>query len=216
MRKPLIVANWKMNHGITQTADFIRSTQATQLPTEREVVICPPFTSLFVFKNGGLNYGAQDMHWEEKGAFTGEVSPAMLKELGCSYVIIGHSERRQYFAETTETVQKKVAAALAHQLTPIICVSELDQVQGLEITPTMVVAYEPLWAIGTGKTATPEQAQAMHADIRKLVGEDVRIIYGGSVNDQTATALMAQPDVDGLLVGGASLDIKTFLGIINY
>ncbi len=216
MLKPLLVANWKMNHGIAEAAEFLKTLKSTELLGDRELVICPSFTSLFAFKNSGLVYGAQNMHWEESGAFTGEVSASMLKELGCSYVLIGHSERRQLFGETDETVAKKVTVALAHGLTPIVCVRSIDEVTPALVGKDIVIAYEPVWAIGTGKAATPEHAQEVHTAIRKLVGESVRIIYGGSVTVDNASSLMAQPDVNGLLVGGASLDVTNFLNIMQY
>lgn len=205
MLKPLIVANWKMNTG--------PQWQPGQLISEREVVICPPFTSLHLFKD--LPHGAQNMHWEEAGAFTGEVSASMLTDLGCSYVLIGHSERRQYFNETNETVSKKVTAALHHGLTPIVCVRTLEEVTADLVGQAVVIAYEPVWAIGTGQAATPEHAQEIHGQIRAKVGDNIRIIYGGSVTPDNAASLLAQPDVNGLLVGGASLAVDSFLKIIQ-
>lgn len=214
--QPLIVANWKMNHSIIQTADFIRLLQTKKLPQDRNIVICPSFISLFAFKNSGLMYGAQNMHWEEQGAYTGEISATMLKEVGCSYVIIGHSERRQYFGETDETVTKKVVTALQHGLTPIVCVRSVEEVTPELVGKDIVIAYEPVWAIGTGQAATPEEAQEVHAQIRAKVGDQVRILYGGSVSPDNAASLMAQPDVNGVLVGGASLDVEQFLQIVQY
>ena len=213
MRLPLIVANWKMNHGIAKTSEFVTFLKNAELPKDREIVICPPFTSLHLF--GAVPHGGQDLHWEKSGAYTGEISVSMLKDLGCTYVLVGHSERRQYFGETDETVAKKVAAALTAGLMPIVCVRSVEEVTPALVGKAIVIAYEPVWAIGTGKTATPEQAQEVHSKIRALVGESVRILYGGSVNETNASALMAQPDVDGLLVGGASLDVITFLKIIR-
>jgi len=214
--QPLIVANWKMNHSIIQTADFIRLLQTKKLPQDRTIVICPSFISLFAFKNSGLMYGAQNMHWEEQGAYTGEISATMLKEVGCSYVIIGHSERRQYFGETDETVAKKVTTALQYDLMPIVCVRSIEEVTPALIGKNIVIAYEPVWAIGTGKAATPEQAQEVHAQIRAKVGDEVRILYGGSVSSENAASLMAQADVNGLLVGGASLDVEQLVQIVKY
>lgn len=213
-----------------------------------EIVVCPPFTSLVavaeVLKGSNIGLGAQNLYWEKSGAFTGEVSAPMLKALGCTYVIIGHSERRTYFHETDETVNKKIFAALAEGLKPIVCVGEtLEErekgetfnvikrqvTNGLarlsaEHMQTVVIAYEPVWAIGTGKTATPEQAQEVHAFIRKLLTEmfgkttadATRIQYGGSVNASNATTLMNQPDIDGALVGGASLKADSFEKIVKF
>jgi len=212
-----------------------------------EVVVCPPFTALApvaeALKGSSIALGAQNMHWEKQGAYTGEISPLMLREIGCKYVILGHSERRQYFGETDDSVNKKVKAALAHGLIPIICVGEtLDQrAAGLTeqvvatqttgalegLTPGqvagLVIAYEPVWAIGTGKTASEEDAQQVNRCIRTVIAdqygaaaaEAVRIQYGGSVKPGNARALMAQPDIDGALVGGASLQVDDFIGIIE-
>jgi len=212
-----------------------------------DVVLCPPFTALSevaeVIDETGIYLGAQDIYWLEEGAFTGEVSGKMLKESGCSFVIIGHSERRQFFAETNESVNKKIKAALANNLTPIVCVGErLDErdagktfevlknhvegaLRGLlaEDVFKIVIAYEPVWAIGTGKTATPQQAQEAHKHIRDLlhklynqeVASEVRIQYGGSVKPDNTTELMKQPDVDGALVGGASLKVELFFDIVK-
>lgn len=214
MLKPLLVANWKMSQGrIADGAEYLKTLKQAQLPADREIVICPPFTSLHMF--GDIPHGAQNMYWEESGAYTGEVSAMMLKELGCTYVIIGHSERRQHFGETDETVAKKVTAALAHGLTPIVCVRSVEEVTPALMGKPIVIAYEPVWAIGTGKAATPEHAQEVHAAIRALVGDQIRIIYGGSVTADNAASLMAQLDVNGLLIGGASLDVITFLSIIG-
>jgi len=216
--------------------------------TRVEIVVCPPFTSLAVvaeaMKGSQIGLGAQNLYWEKSGAFTGEVSAPMLKSIGCTYVIIGHSERRTYFHETDETVNKKIFAALAEGLKPIVCVGETlaereqgktfevikrQVTQGLarlsaEQMQTVVIAYEPVWAIGTGKTATPEQAQEVHAFIRKLLmemfgkttAEQTRIQYGGSVNASNATTLMRQADIDGALVGGASLKTESFEKIIKF
>lgn len=234
-----IIANWKMHKSVAEAADFIAVLKKADVPTDRELVICPPFTSLKVaqveLEGSAIQYGAQNMHWEADGAYTGEISAGMLKEFGCTYVIIGHSERRLYFNETNETVNKKVLAALAAGLTPIVCVGEtLEQRQhgeseghvkvqvnaallGIENKDyqRVIMAYEPIWAIGTGETATPQQVQEMHHMIRSLVGEPVRIVYGGSVNAANATELMGQLDVNGALVGGASLDAIEFARIAN-
>lgn len=213
MRLPLIVANWKMNNGIAESAEFIKILENAEIFEAREFVICPPFTALHLF--GGVPHGGQNMHWEESGAYTGEVSAGMLKELGCTYVLIGHSERRQYFHETNETVSKKVATALKYDLTPIVCVRSVEEVTPDLVGKDIVVAYEPVWAIGTGKAATPEHAQEIHAQIRAKVGEAVRILYGGSVTEANAAGFLTQPDVSGLLVGGTSLDVTKFLKIVR-
>ncbi len=212
-----------------------------------DIVVCPPFTAIAkvadALKGSNIGYGAQDMYWEEEGAFTGEVAPKMITDLGCGYCIIGHSERRTYFHETNDTVNKKVKAALKHGLTPIVCVGERleerdsgktfdvvkDHVEGglsgltKEDALKVVIAYEPVWAIGTGRTATPEQAQEVHKYIRSLLGKmfgeevssKVRIQYGGSVKPDNVKAIMAGPDIDGALVGGASLNVKDFAEIVR-
>lgn len=214
---------------------------------EVEIVVCPPFTAISkvaeALKGSNIGYGAQDVYWEEEGAYTGEVAPKMLTDLGCKFCIIGHSERRTYFHETNETVNKKVKAALKHGLTPIMCVGErleerdsgktFDVVKshvegglaGLskEDVAKIVIAYEPVWAIGTGRVATPEQAQEVHGFIRGLLkkayGEDVssrvRIQYGGSVKPDNIKGIMAGADIDGALVGGASLKVKDFAEIVR-
>ena len=249
MRRPIIAGNWKMNKTIDQSLDSV-----TKLKTEVakindvDIVVCPPFTSLFAvgkaIQGTNIFLSAQDIYWEEKGAYTGEVSPVMLTDLGCKYVIIGHSERRQFFGETNQSVNRKVKAALKFSLTPIMCVGErLEErergvtegvvrehitrgLEGLsrEEVLKMVIAYEPLWAIGTGKTATPDQAQEVHSFIRGLLGElydeviasQVRIQYGGSVKPDNISDLMRQEDIDGALVGGASLDARSFAQIVKY
>jgi len=212
-----------------------------------DVVVCPPFTALAsisrLLKGSRIGLGAQDLFWETQGAFTGEISPLMLRDAGCRFVIIGHSERRQYFGETDETVHRKLTAALIHQLTPIVCVGEtlvereggrtfdvLTRQLGGAFTDcepgdcaSLILAYEPVWAIGTGKNATPEQAQEAHAFIRGWVaqrcgadvGASLRIQYGGSVNAANAASLLQQPDVDGALVGGASLKADAFTIIVK-
>lgn len=222
--------------------------EATREVPDVEVVLCPVYTALEtvrrVVEGSSVKLGAQDMFWEESGAFTGEVSASLLKDAGCSLVIIGHSERRQYFHETNETVNRKVKAALAEDLIPIMCVGEtlpereagkveavvsdhlLYGLAGLssEEISKIIIAYEPVWAIGTGKTATPEQAQEVHQLIRKLLAkvsgpgtaEKVRIQYGGSVKPDNIKVLMAQPDIDGALVGGASLKVETFVPLVKF
>lgn len=247
-RKPVIAGNWKMFKTVPEALAFVQSIKKTAAGLEyAEVVLCPPFTALALMSEGlcgsGISLGAQDVFWEDKGAFTGEVSPVMLKDVGCSYVIVGHSERRQYFGETDEKVSRKVKAVLGHGLTPIMCVGEtLDEREagvtkkvvraqttaGLAgLTPEqaagMVIAYEPVWAIGTGKTASDEDAQAVIAYIRDIVREqfgataagNVRILYGGSVKPENTAGLMSKSDIDGALVGGASLEVETFLEIIT-
>lgn len=213
-----------------------------------DIIVCPPFTALDevaeVVYETNIGLGAQNMHWEDSGAFTGEVSAPMLKELGCQYVILGHSERRQYFFETNETVNKKTRAALKHGLTPIVCVGETlserekgktfeviqdhvyNSLQGFtnDEIEAVVIAYEPVWAIGTGKTASPEQAQEVHQYIRGLLekkysketAEEIIILYGGSVKPDNTKDLVNQKDIDGALVGGASLDVRNFSQIVMH
>ncbi len=247
MRKPLIAANWKMNMDTVSGYDLMDD-MLDDLDTIEavDVAICPPFVLLEsfaeLFDGTSLYLGAQNMFWDDKGAFTGEVSPVMLKVMGCDFVIIGHSERRQYFGETDETVRRKVEAALKHELRPIICVGEnleqnqagdtLDVVgrqvsaalEGLESehVPTIVIAYEPIWAIGKGLAATGQGANGVVGAIRKLVAamhdeeaaEAVRILYGGSVNAANIAEFISQPEIDGALVGGASLDPEGFVRIV--
>lgn len=248
MRKPIIAGNWKMHKTRGEAVALVKALKPLVARAACEVVVCPPFTALTAvaeeIAGSNIVLGAQNMHWEKEGAFTGEISPAMLKELGVKYVILGHSERRQYFAETNETVNLKVKAAFAYGLVPIVCVGETltereagkteevleDQVRnslaGLTENEAaeLVVAYEPVWAIGTGRTASEGDAQASIAFIRRLLadmyGEDtaarVRIQYGGSVKPENIAGLMAQPDIDGALVGGASLQAESFAAIVNY
>ncbi|MDU4960980.1 MAG: triose-phosphate isomerase [Sporomusaceae bacterium] len=249
MRKPIIAANWKMHKTATAAEAFARELcQRIGRQAAADVVVCPAFTALLpvggVIKQTPMKLGAQNMHWEEQGAFTGEISPAMLRDAGCDYVIIGHSERRQYFAETDEAVNRKLQTALLHNLTPIVCVGETlaqreagqteavvsSQVRlalaGLkpEAVAGIVIAYEPVWAIGTGRTASAADAQAVCLLIRttlaELAGAEaaalVRIQYGGSVKADNIDELMAQPDIDGALVGGASLDAATFARIVHF
>lgn len=249
MRTKLIVANWKMNFTIEEALKFFAALRR-ELPAPpplAEVVVCPPYTALYAldeaFQETPFRLGAQNMHWEEAGAFTGEVSPLFLREVGCIYVILGHSERRKHFQETNLLINKKVSAALAHALTPIICVGETEsehndgktwevvERQVKEILEgqmrselhDLVWAYEPIWAIGTGKNATPKQAQEVCSAMRKLfaqildapLAESMRILYGGSVSEENAGSFVKQSDIDGLLVGGASLDAKRFARIIK-
>lgn len=247
MRRPLIAANWKMYKTISEALGVVASIKAgVHKATECEVVICPPFTALAsvgsALKESPLELGAQDMHPESEGAFTGEISPLMLKDVGCRYVILGHSERRNYFHESNEFINQKVKAALKFSLVPIVCIGEtleerearkafeavkrqfdgsLKDLSNEDIQRT-VIAYEPVWAIGTGRTATPEQAEQMHSYIRRLLhekhGEEsasrVLILYGGSVRPENMSALMQKPNVDGALVGGASLRPESFIQIV--
>ncbi len=247
MRKRIIAGNWKMNKDVAGAVELARAVVAALTASkESEIVLCPPFTDLTavaaVIQGTPVRLGGQNMHWEEKGAFTGEVSAAMLISAGCSHVILGHSERRQYFGETDETVNRKVRAALKAGLIPIVCVGETlaerqaeataavveRQVRGAlaglsgEEVAKLVIAYEPVWAIGTGVVATTEQAQEVHALIRQLVAtlfdarvaEALRIQYGGSMKPDNAAQLLAQKDIDGGLIGGASLDARSFLDIV--
>ena len=248
MRRKVIAGNWKMNMLPNEAINFIEELTPLVSDTKNEVILCVPYTDLFYsllnVQGTNIKIGAQNMHWEEKGAYTGEVSAQMLKSIGVEYVIIGHSERRQYFAETDETVNKKVKSALAVGLKPIICVGEtLEQresgqteaivtsqiekaLEGVstEDLEKIIVAYEPIWAIGTGKTATSEDAnnsiKAIRNKIREIYGEEisqnVMILYGGSVKSTNARELFETSDIDGALVGGASLKADEFAKIVNY
>jgi triosephosphate isomerase len=218
----LIAANWKMYKGPGETTAFLA---AFEPPAGVDVVVAPPYTSLREAVASGRTVYAQNVHWEAEGAYTGEVSVGMLRELGVAGAIVGHSERRQFFGETDETVALRARAALAGGLGVIACVGETDaereadeteavlrrQLAVLEPHARLVVAYEPVWAIGTGKTATPELAQEAHAFVKSLI--DVPVLYGGSVKPANAAELLSQPDVDGALVGGASLDVDSFAAI---
>ena len=246
-RKKIVAGNWKMNKtnpDAVQLATEIKRDLADF--READIVLCPPFTAVKavgdVVSDTEIKVGAQTMHWEQAGAFTGEISPGMLRDLFCHFVILGHSERRQYFNETDEAVNRKVKAAIAATLTPIVCVGETLDERDKNATQDvirrqvnvgladlkqdirkLVIAYEPVWAIGTGRTATPEQAQEVHAFIRGLLAEladadvasSVRIQYGGSMKPENAAALMSQPDIDGGLIGGAALDAKSFGEIVR-
>ncbi len=246
MRKKVIAGNWKMNMLPNEAIAFIEQITPMVKDTENEVILCVPYIDLFYSllsaQKTNIKIGAQNMHWEEKGAYTGEVSGQMLKSIGVEYVIIGHSERRQYFAETDETVNKKVKAALSNGLKPIICVGEtLEQreqgkaeeiitkqtmlaLEGLakEQMENVVLAYEPIWAIGTGKTATSEDANNSIKSIRNKVAElygqevaeKITILYGGSVKADNAKELFSTTDIDGGLVGGASLKVEEFSKIV--
>ncbi|ABO51492.1 triosephosphate isomerase [Desulforamulus reducens MI-1] len=247
MRKLIIAGNWKMHKTVAEAVSFVQELKQKDLGNGVEVVVCPTFTALApvaeALKGSNIALGAQNMHWEAQGAFTGEIAPAMLQELGVKYVILGHSERRQYFGETDQNVNQKVKAALEVGLVPIVCVGEtLEQreagsteqivtqqttgaLAGLrpEQVAGLVIAYEPIWAIGTGQTASDEDAQQVNQIIRQVIdgqfggaaAEAVRIQYGGSVKPGNARGLMAQPDIDGGLVGGASLKVEDFAGIIK-
>lgn len=249
MRRPLIVGNWKMNKTASEAAAFIRDLrERVSASPYADVVIAPPFTALetasvVLGPSSWINLGAQNVHWEEQGAFTGEVSAPMLRELGCRYVIVGHSERRAHFGEQDETIQKKIRAALKHGLSPILCVGESlaeretnrtesvvtaqlkNSLTGLTARDlaTVTIAYEPVWAIGTGRAATTEQAVTAHRSIRLFIetGWDsqtasaIRILYGGSVTPQNIESLLGSDAIDGALVGGACLNPDSFATIID-
>ena len=248
-RKKLMAANWKMYKTPPQAQEFLRAfLPLVEGHVRGEIAICPPFVCLpavvEALAGQSIAVGAQNLHWEKEGAYTGEISAGMLTSVGCTHVIIGHSERRQYFGETDETVNRKLKAALAAGLTPIVCVGEVLQeresglteevicrqclrglsgISGVEARG-LVIAYEPVWAIGTGKTATPQIAAEAHAVIRaevtnslgKHFAENMRILYGGSVKPENAKALMSEADIDGALVGGASLDPKSFAAVVRW
>lgn len=248
MRKPIIAGNWKMHKTVDEAVNFVEEIKPLVKDAKCEVVVCPTFVCLDAVvkaaKGSNIKVGAQNMYFEEKGAFTGEVAPNMLEAIGVDYVIIGHSERRQYFNETDETVNKKLKAAFAHNIIPILCVGEslyereaniTEEVIGRQIkldlaglnkeqVEKMVIAYEPIWAIGTGKTATSDQANDTISNIRKVISnlygtetsDKVRIQYGGSVKPSTISEQMAKSDIDGALVGGASLVAADFAVIVNF
>ncbi len=246
-RQILIAGNWKMNKTIAAAQALLADLRTRTAEMEGvEVVVCPPFTTLAAavqtLRGTPIGVGAQNVHWEDAGAFTGEVSAPMLKELAVDYVIIGHSERRQYFGETDETVNQRLKAALAADLKPIVCIGETltqretgetrrvvrTQLEGAlagiparDVERT-VLAYEPIWAIGTGRTATPDQAQEVHGFLRSVlrshwgdVADNTRILYGGSMKPGNASDLLRLPDIDGGLIGGASLEAEDFLGIVT-
>ena len=245
MRRNIIAGNWKMNMLPNEAISFIEEIEPMVKDTKNEVIICVPFTDFFYANNmaqgTNIQVGVQNMHYEDKGAYTGEISAPMLKSVNCKYVIIGHSERRQYFNETDETVNKKVKKALEYGLTPIVCVGEtLEEKEAgktIEIITSqiekglvdlkasdldkIVIAYEPIWAIGTGKTATSEDAQnaikAIREKIKSLFNtDDISILYGGSVKGSNAKELFAMKDIDGGLVGGTSLEATSFAEIVNF
>jgi len=248
-RLPFIAGNWKMNKTVEEAIDLIGQLKSSLQNIEGvEAAVAPPFTALYAvsvaLKGSSIRLAAQNLFYEEKGAFTGEISPLMLREIGCQYVIIGHSERRQFFGETEETVNRRIKAAFRQNLKPILCVGETlreretgqtfsvieRQLQGglkdvlNEEMRNIVIAYEPVWAIGTGKTATPEQAEEVHRFIRggleklysREIAEEVRVQYGGSVTPENIKGLMSQENIDGALVGGASLKSETFSKIVKF
>lgn len=255
MRIPIIAGNWKMNKTMSEAMALVQTLQQELGPMRAiksqelvtEIIIAPPYTVISkiadFLKGSFIKISAQDLFWEDAGAFTGAISAPLLKDIGVTHIIIGHSERRQYFHETDETVNKKIKAALKHDLVPIFCVGEtltereegkmgevittqllagLAGITQKEITKT-IIAYEPVWAIGTGKTATPEQAEEVHLMIRTILARQfgemyaamIRILYGGSVKPSNSAELLAKPNIDGALVGGASLQAKDFIGIVQ-
>ena len=248
-RRPIMAGNWKMNLLVAEAESLVKDLLSGLDGSEDvDVVVAPPFTSLVpvekLIRGSRIALAAQNLHWETFGAYTGEVCAKMLLDVGCKHVIIGHSERRQYFGETDETVNQRLKAALSEGLDPILCVGEVLEERKAGLTGEvvdrqarqalagisrsevgrLVIAYEPVWAIGTGETATPDQAQEVHLRIRGLIrdlydeatAEGLRIQYGGSVKPDNVRALMDQPDVDGALVGGASLKAESFLGIVRF
>jgi triosephosphate isomerase len=248
-RRPIMAGNWKMHMLVAEAESLVKALLAGLDGSEDvDVAVAPPFTSLYpvgkLLRGTSIGLAAQNLHWEPSGAYTGEVAAKMLVDVGCKYVIIGHSERRQYFGETDETVNRRLKAALSVGLEPILCVGEVLEerkagrtweVVGRQTRQALagvsrgeaerlIIAYEPVWAIGTGETATPDQAQEVHGQIRGLIREiydegiaqGLRIQYGGSVKPDNVRGLMEQPDVDGALVGGASLKAASFLGIVKF
>jgi triosephosphate isomerase len=249
VRTPLIAGNWKMNKTASEAATFVRELAQRKLPSPAvEIVIAPPFTALDAVHRAlgtgsSIGLAGQNLHWENHGAYTGEISAPMLKDLGCQYVILGHSERRALFGERDDVIQKKLAAAFRHGLKPILCVGEsLDEreagrtteiitgqlkrsLAGFNATQLamLTIAYEPVWAIGTGKAASPEQAVLIHQTIRQLlqqewssaIAQGTRILYGGSVTPQNVTGFLASDEIDGALVGGACLKVESFASIVD-
>jgi len=245
-RVPLVVGNWKMHNTVAEARHLATALVRSDLPSGVEVAVCPPFTALAdisrLLTGSPVRLGAQDVFWEPRGAYTGEISPAMLTDLGCRFVIVGHSERRQHFGENDEVVTRKVRASFAHGLVPILCVGErLDErdagqtervvtrqveivmavLPADQISP-LVIAYEPIWAIGTGRAATGQEANRVVGLIRETLGRkdatsaaETRILYGGSVTPANAAEFSHQPEIDGALVGGASLDAAKFLAVVN-
>jgi len=249
MRRPIIAGNWKMHKNVRESVDFARQLIIAYVESpDRRVIVAPPFTSIYavaeVLMGSGIHLAAQNLHDKQAGAYTGEISAAMLVDAGCEYVIVGHSERRTIFGEKDDVINRKLRAAISFDLKPIFCIGEtleereagrtflvverqikegLNNFTADDIKP-IVIAYEPVWAIGTGRTATPQQAQEVHAYIRAVMGKIygnslaglLHVIYGGSVNPSTIGGLMVQPDIDGALVGGASLDVESFVKIIQF
>ena len=248
-RRPLIAGNWKMYKTCSEAVEAAgQLVKLVAMTSDIDVMIAPQFTALApvsdVVRGSRVSLGAQNLFWETEGAYTGEISPVMLVSVGCKYVIIGHSERRQYFDETDETVNKKIKAAIKNDLVPVLCVGESEKERESKETfsvldkqvkkgiegfssddlETLVIAYEPVWAIGTGKTATTDQAQEAHQFLRSvleksfgnMLAKSIRILYGGSVKPNNIAELMAMPDIDGALVGGASLDPETFSKIVHF
>ena len=248
-RRPLIAGNWKMFKTCSEAVEAAgQLVKLVAMTSDIDVMIAPQFTALApvsdVVRGSRVSLGAQNLFWETEGAYTGEISPVMLVSVGCKYVIIGHSERRQYFDETDETVNKKIKAAIKNDLVPVLCVGESEKERESKETfsvldkqvkkgiegfssddlETLVIAYEPVWAIGTGKTATTDQAQEAHQFLRSvleksfgnMLAKSIRILYGGSVKPNNIAELMAMPDIDGALVGGASLDPETFSKIVHF
>lgn len=248
MKEKLIIANWKMNKNIHETKNFAERVGKIISESSQKVVICPPFISLYLLKKYadtfGFELGAQNCFWENSGAFTGEVSPSMLSDLGVKYVILGHSERRNYFDETNELINKKIGVALQNKLIPILCVGEslgvresgnakdfvLSQLVdclcgvGRNEIKNIVIAYEPIWSIGTGRASKPEDAEEMCMNIRNFISSkydetaasEVKILYGGSLSDKNAKKFFEMESIDGGLIGGASLDAEKFVNIINF
>ena len=246
MRRTIIAGNWKMNKTVNESISLVKELKKLVKGVgDREIIVCPPFTSLSAvgaeIKGSNIKLGAQDMYFENKGAFTGEISPLMLKEVGVEYVIVGHSERRQVIGESDSLINKKIKSALENNLKAIFCIGETleereagktntiisnqikNGLNGVKDMGNIVIAYEPVWAIGTGKTATPEQAEEVHLFIRNLlkkifnvkVSEETRILYGGSVKPDNIKGLISKEDIDGALVGGVSLDAKRFSEVIK-
>lgn len=245
-RMPIIAANWKMHKTVSETTEFLSKLKANDLPKYLEIVVCPAFIGLAeavkLAKDSVIKIGAQNMHFEEKGAYTGEISPMMLSDLSVQYVIIGHSERRQYFMETDDLINKKVRSAFAYGITPILCVGETLEQREMQQTEEvlraqierglawlsakqvgeMVIAYEPVWAIGTGKSSSPQEANLTIQGIRKhiqeiydtMTAQQIRIQYGGSVNAENIRQYLDQSDIDGALVGGASLSVESFFSLL--
>ncbi len=245
MRKPIIIGNWKMNGSMAFAKEFVSELNTLVTSKACDIAICPPATLLNTLaealKNTNIALGAQNVHFEEKGAFTGEISTGMLKECGVKYVILGHSERRKYFADSNADICKKVKSTIAANLIPVLCVGESlkereegnteihlhtelqECLQGIQHPENIIIAYEPLWAIGTGKTATPQEANEtigfIRRELAKIFSEEIaqkiRILYGGSMNAQNAKSLLDMPEIDGGLIGGVSLIVKDFVSVIN-